>query len=31
LQPERAQETDVALIKAIAAKDEAALAQLYDR
>ena len=31
LQPERAQDTDVALIKAIAAKDEAALAQIYDR
>ena len=31
MQPERAQETDVALIKAIAAKDEAALAQIYDR
>jgi RNA polymerase sigma-70 factor, ECF subfamily len=31
LQPERAQDTDVALLKAIAAKDEAALAQLYDR
>jgi RNA polymerase sigma-70 factor (ECF subfamily) len=31
LQPERAQDPDVALLKAIAAKDEAALAQLYDR
>ena len=31
LQPERAQEDDVELLKAIAAKDEAALAQLYDR
>jgi RNA polymerase sigma-70 factor (ECF subfamily) len=31
LQPERAQDPDVALIEAIAAKDEAALAQLYDR
>jgi len=31
LQPERAQDTDVALMKAIAAGDEAALAQLYDR
>ena len=31
MQPERAQDTDVALLKAIAAKDEAALAQLYDR
>jgi len=31
LQPERAQEHDVELLKAIAAKDEAALAQLYDR
>src|SRR5215218_11287555 len=31
LQPERAQDNDVALLKAIAAKDEAALAQLYDR
>ena len=32
LQPERAQEdADVALLKAIAAKDEAALTQLYDR
>ena len=32
MQPERAQQdADVALIKAIAAKDEAALAQLYDR
>ena len=31
MQPERAQDTDVALIKAIAAKDEAALAQIYDR
>jgi RNA polymerase sigma-70 factor, ECF subfamily len=30
LQPERAQDNDVALIQAIAAKDEAALAQLYD-
>jgi RNA polymerase sigma-70 factor (ECF subfamily) len=30
LQPERAQENDVELIKAIAAQDEAALAQLYD-
>jgi RNA polymerase sigma-70 factor, ECF subfamily len=31
LQPEPAQEIDVQLLKAIAAKDEAALAQLYDR
>ena len=31
MQPEPAQENDVALLKAIAAKDEAALAQLYDR
>ena len=31
LQPEREQESDVALIKAIAARDEAALAQIYDR
>jgi len=31
LQPEPAQENDVALLKAITAKDEAALAQLYDR
>jgi RNA polymerase sigma-70 factor (ECF subfamily) len=31
LQPERAQENDVELLKAIAAHDEAALAQLYDR
>jgi RNA polymerase sigma-70 factor (ECF subfamily) len=31
LQPERAQENDVKLLRAIAAKDEAALAQLYDR
>jgi RNA polymerase sigma-70 factor (ECF subfamily) len=31
LQPERAQENDVELLHAIAAKDEAALAQLYDR
>ena len=31
LQPKRAQEDDVELLKAIAAKDEAALAQLYDR
>jgi RNA polymerase sigma-70 factor, ECF subfamily len=31
LQPERAQEEDVKLLKAIAARDEAALAQLYDR
>jgi RNA polymerase sigma-70 factor (ECF subfamily) len=31
LQPERAQENDVELLRAIAAKDEAALAQLYDR
>jgi RNA polymerase sigma-70 factor, ECF subfamily len=31
LHPEPAQENDVALLKAIAAKDEAALAQLYDR
>jgi RNA polymerase sigma-70 factor (ECF subfamily) len=31
LQPERAQEQDVDLLKAIAARDEAALAQLYDR
>ena len=31
MHPEPAQEKDVALLKAIAAKDEAALAQLYDR
>jgi RNA polymerase sigma-70 factor (ECF subfamily) len=31
LQPKRAQEDDVALLKAIAARDEAALAELYDR
>lgn len=31
LQPELAQDNDVELIKAIAAHDEAALAQLYDR
>src|SRR5829696_2559770 len=31
LQPERAQENDADLIRAIVAKDEAALAQLYDR
>lgn len=31
MQPERAQENDVELLHAIAAKDEAALAQLYDR
>ena len=31
MQPEPAQENDVALLKAIAARDEAALAQLYDR
>jgi RNA polymerase sigma-70 factor (ECF subfamily) len=31
LQPEPAQENDVALLKAIAARDEVALAQLYDR
>ena len=31
MQPERAQEEDVKLLKAIAARDEAALAQLYDR
>jgi len=31
LQPEPAQESDVFLLKAIAARDEAALAQLYDR
>jgi RNA polymerase sigma-70 factor (ECF subfamily) len=31
LRPERAQDDDVALLKAIAAKDEAALAFLYDR
>jgi RNA polymerase sigma-70 factor (ECF subfamily) len=31
LQPERAQVDDVDLLKAIAARDEAALAQLYDR
>ena len=31
MHPEPAQENDVALLKAIAAKDEAALAQLYDR
>ncbi len=30
LQPEPAQESDVLLLKAIAARDEAALAQLYD-
>jgi RNA polymerase sigma-70 factor, ECF subfamily len=30
LQPESAQESDVLLLKAIAARDEAALAQLYD-
>ena len=31
LQPEPTQESDVLLLKAIAARDEAALAQLYDR
>ena len=31
LQPELAQDIDVQLLKAIAARDEAALAQLYDR
>jgi RNA polymerase sigma-70 factor, ECF subfamily len=31
LQPEAAQESDILLLKAIAARDEAALAQLYDR
>jgi len=31
LQPEPAQNNDVELLKAIAAKDEAALAQIYDR
>ena len=31
MQPEPAQENDVALLKAIAARDEVALAQLYDR
>jgi RNA polymerase sigma-70 factor, ECF subfamily len=31
LQPKRAQEDDVALLKAIAARNEAALAELYDR
>jgi RNA polymerase sigma-70 factor (ECF subfamily) len=31
LQPEAAHETDILLLKAIAARDEAALAQLYDR
>jgi RNA polymerase sigma-70 factor (ECF subfamily) len=31
LQPEPAQESDVLVLKAIAARDEAALAQLYDR
>jgi RNA polymerase sigma-70 factor (ECF subfamily) len=31
LQPEPAQDNDVELLKAIAARDEAALAQLYDR
>lgn len=31
LQPEPAQENDVALLNAIAARDEVALAQLYDR
>jgi RNA polymerase sigma-70 factor (ECF subfamily) len=31
LQPERAKEEDIALLKAIAARDEAALAELYDR
>jgi RNA polymerase sigma-70 factor (ECF subfamily) len=31
LQPEPAQDSDVLLLKAIAARDEAALAQLYDR
>jgi RNA polymerase sigma-70 factor, ECF subfamily len=31
LQPEAAQESDILLLKAIAARDEPALAQLYDR
>jgi len=31
LQPEPAQDSDILLLKAIAARDEAALAQLYDR
>jgi RNA polymerase sigma-70 factor (ECF subfamily) len=31
LQPEAAQESDILLLKAIAARDEAALAELYDR
>ncbi len=31
MQPELAQESDILLLKAIAARDEAALAQLYDR
>ena len=31
LQPEPAQDSDISLLKAIAARDEAALAQLYDR
>lgn len=31
MQPEAAQESDILLLKAIAARDEAALAQLYDR
>ena len=31
MQPKRAQEDDVALLKAIAARNEAALAELYDR
>ena len=31
MQPEPAQENDVALLKAIAARDEVALAELYDR
>jgi RNA polymerase sigma-70 factor (ECF subfamily) len=30
LRPERSQDNDVALLKAVAAKDEASLAQLYD-
>ena len=31
MQPEAAQESDILLLKAIAARDEAALAELYDR
>ena len=31
MQPEAAQDSDILLLKAIAARDEAALAQLYDR